>query len=67
MKRKWKSLVNLIEKEPRRGFVKIKLMSKLPDIFPTVEAWRKGRSSREAYIDGDAQVLCNYTILWGAM
>ena len=56
MKRKWKALVNPIEKEPKRGFVKILSMSELPDICPTIEAWHKGRNLGEAYIDGGAQV-----------
>ena len=56
MKRQWKSLVNSIEKKPKKGSMKIMLMSELLDICPIVEAWHKGKCLGEAYIGGGAQV-----------
>ena len=56
MKRQWKAMVNPSEREPHRGSLRLMSLQELPDICPTVEAWHKGKSIGEAYIDGGAQV-----------
>ena len=53
LKRQWKSLVNPIEKEPKRGLVRVLSLEELPaGICPMVDAWHKGVGLGEAYIDG---------------
>ena len=56
LKRQWKSLVNPKEREPARGSVRVLAMEELADINPIVEAWHKGKSLGEAYLDGGAQI-----------
>ena len=60
MKRQWKQLVNPMEKDPKRGSVRIMLMEELPDICPLAEAWYKawykGKHIGQDYVDGGAQV-----------
>lgn len=56
LKKQWKSLVNPLEKEPRRGSVRVLSLEELSDINPVVEVWHKGRSLGKAYVDGGAQI-----------
>ena len=56
LKSQWKSLVNPIEKEPKRGHVRVLALEELPNICRVVNAWHKGVGMGEAYIDGGAQV-----------
>lgn len=54
MKRQWKENVNPIEKEPKRGSVRVMLMEELQDICPLVEDWYKGKHIGQAYVDEGA-------------
>lgn len=56
LKKQWRSLVNPINKEPKRGSVKVLSLTKLADICPIAHAWHKGKVLGEAYIDGEAQI-----------
>ena len=63
MKRQWKSFMNPIENKPKQGLVRLILLHKLPYIFPTVDAWHKGKNLREANINWGSPSVCNYACL----
>ena len=44
LKRQWKKLVSPMEKEPKRGLVKVLAMDELPDIFSIVDVWHKRKN-----------------------
>ncbi len=56
MRREWKQLANPTKREPKRGSVRVMTAKELPDICPIVEAWHKGKSLGQAYVDGGAQI-----------
>ena len=48
--------MNPTEREHQKGSVRVLNIEELLDICPIVEAWHKGKSLGEAYVDGGAQV-----------
>lgn len=66
LKRQWKLMVNPNEKEPQLGSVRLMSLQELPDICPTVEAWHKGKSIGEAYIDGKTH-MSSLMLMWSGL
>ena len=56
LKRQWKRMVNPMEKEPKRGSVKVLAMDELPDICPIVDVWHRRKNLGQGYVDGGAQI-----------
>ena len=56
LKRKWKKLVNPVEREPKVGSMRVLAINKLPNICPMVDVWQKRRSLGEGYVNVGAQI-----------
>ena len=56
LKRKWKKIVNPVEREPRTGSLRVLAINELPDISPTMDVWYKRKNLGQGYVDGGAQV-----------
>ena len=56
LKRQWKKLVSLREREPDRGSMRVLAIDELPDICPTVDVWHKRKNIGQGYVDGGAQI-----------
>ena len=54
LKRQWKKLVNLVEREPETRSVRVLAINELPDIYPTVDVWHKRKNLCQGYVDGGA-------------
>ena len=52
LKCQWKKMVKPLEKEPKRGSMRVLAISKLPDICPLVNVWHKRKNLGEGYVDG---------------
>ena len=47
-------MVSPMEKEPKKGPIKVLAIDELLDICPIVDVWHKRKNLGHGYVDGDA-------------